>query len=138
VANAELKTKQTGASVAKFVDAVEQSRRADCRALVKMLERATKAKAKMWGSSVIGCGDYHYKYESGRENDWFMAGFSPRKKEFVLYLMGGIHREPALLKKLGKHKTGKGCLYIRQLADVDTTVLEEILARGVRYLRSGK
>lgn len=138
MANAELKTKETRASVAKFVDAVEESRRADCRALVKMLERATKAKAKMWGSSVIGCGDYHYKYESGRENDWFMAGFSPRKKEFVLYLMGGIHREPALLKKLGKHKTGKGCLYIRQLSDVDTKVLEEILARGVRYLRSGK
>jgi hypothetical protein len=138
VANANLKTKETGASVAKFVDAVEESRRADCRALVKMLERATKAKAKMWGSSVIGCGDYHYKYESGRENDWFMAGFSPRKKEFVLYLMGGIHREPALLKKLGKHKTGKGCLYIRQLSDVDTKVLEEILVRGVRYLGNGK
>ena len=120
------------------MDAVEESRRPDCRALVKMLERATKEKAKMWGSSIIGCGDYHYKYESGRENDWFMAGFSPRKKEFVLYLMGGIHREPALLKKLGKHKTGKGCLYIKQLSDVDTKVLEEIMVRGVRYLRSGK
>ena len=138
MANAELKTKETGASVAKFVDGVEESRRADCRALVKMLERATKAKAKMWGSSIVGCGDYHYKYESGRENDWFMAGFSPRKKEFVLYLMGGIHREPALLKKLGKHKAGKGCLYIKQLADVDTKVLEEIVVRGVRHLKSGK
>ena len=138
MANAELKTKETRASVAKFVDAVEESRRADCRALVKMLERATKAKAKMWGSSVVGCGDYHYTYARGRENDWFMAGFSPRKKEFVLYLMGGIHREPALLKKLGKHKTGKGCLYIKQLSDVDTKVLEEIMVRGVRHLRSGK
>jgi hypothetical protein len=138
LANAKLKTKETGASVTAFVDGVEASRRADCRALVKILERATKAKARMWGSSIIGCGDYHYKYESGRENDWFMAGFSPRKKEFVLYLMGGTQREPALLKKLGKHKTGKGCLYITQLADVDTEVLEEIVVRGVRHLKSGK
>jgi hypothetical protein len=138
VANAELKTKETGASVAGFVDGVEESRRADCKALVKLLERATKAKARMWGSSIIGCGDYRYKYESGRENDWFMAGFSPRKKEFVLYLMSGVQREPALLKKLGKHKTGKGCLYIQKLADVDTKVLEEIVVRGVRRLKSGK
>jgi len=133
-----LKTKETGASVAKFVDGVGESRRADCKALVKMLERATKAKARMWGSSIVGCGDFHYKYESGRENDWFMAGFSPRKKEFVLYLMGGIDREPALLKKLGKHKTSKSCLYIQKLADVDTNVLEEIVVRGVRRLKSGK
>ena len=133
-----MKTKETGASVAKFVDGVGESRRADCKALVKMLERATKAKARMWGSSIVGCGDFHYKYESGRENDWFMAGFSPRKKEFVLYLMGGIDREPALLKKLGKHKTSKSCLYIQKLADVDTNVLEEIVVRGVRRLKSGK
>ena len=133
-----MKTKETGASVAKFVDGVGESRRADCKALVKMLERATKAKARMWGSSIVGCGDFHYKYESGRENDWFMAGFSPRKKEFVLYLMGGIQREPALLKKLGKHKTSKSCLYIQKLADVDTNVLEEIVVRGVRRLKSGK
>jgi len=133
-----LKTKETGASVAKFVDGVGESRRADCKALVKMLERATKAKARMWGSSIVGCGDFHYKYESGRENDWFMAGFSPRKKEFVLYLMGGIDREPALLKKLGKHKTSKSCLYIQKLADVDTNVLEEIVVRGVKRLKSGK
>lgn len=136
MANAKLKTKETGASVAKFLGAVEESRRADCRTLVKILERATGAKAKMWGTSVIGCGDYHYEYESGRENDWFMAGFSPRKKELVLYLMSGTQREPALLKKLGKHKGGKGCLYIKQLADVDTKVLEEIIVRGVQHLKS--
>jgi Domain of unknown function (DU1801) len=136
VANAKLKTKETGASVAAFISGVEESRRADCKALVKILERATKSKAKMWGSSIVGCGDFHYKYESGRENDWFMAGFSPRKKEFVLYLMGGIHREPALLKKLGKHKTGKGCLYVQRLADVDTKVLEDVIVRGVRHLKS--
>ncbi len=135
MANAKLKTKETGVSVTKFLGTVEESRRADCVALVRILERATKAKAKMWGTSIIGFGDYHYKYESGRENDWFMAGFSPRKKELVLYLMSGTQREPALLRKLGRHKGGKGCLYIRQLADVDTKVLEEIIVRGVRYLK---
>jgi hypothetical protein len=130
-----LKTKETGASVAKFIGGIEESRRADCKALVKILERATKSKARMWGSSIIGCGDFHYKYESGRENDWFMAGFSPRKKELVLYLMAGVQYEPDLLKKLGKHERGKGCLYVKQLADVDTKVLEEIVVRGVRRLK---
>lgn len=137
MANAELKTKATGASVEKFLAAVEESRRADCVALVKMLERATKAKARMWGSSVVGFGDYHYRYASGREADWFVAGFSPRKKELVLYLMAGIGREPALMKRLGRHKAGKGCLYIKQLSDVDTKVLEELVVRGVRHLKDG-
>ena len=86
-------------------------------------------------SSIVGCGDFHYEYESGRENDWFMAGFSPRKKELVLYLMAGVQHEPDLMKKLGKHKDSKGCLYIKQLADVDTKVLEEIVVRGVRRLK---
>ena len=136
MANAELKTKETGASVAKFVGSVEASRRADCSALVKILERATKAKARMWGTSIVGFGDYHYKSESGREGDWFVAGFSPRKKALVLYLMAGAQHEPALMKKLGKHKVGGGCLYIQQLADVDTKVLEELIVRCVRRLKS--
>ena len=138
MANAELKTKETGASVAKFVDGVEASRRADCKALVKMLERATKAKARMWGTSIVGCGDYHYKYASGRENDWFMAGFSPRKKELVLYLMGGDPPRARAVEEARQAQDGEGCLYIQQLADVDTKVLEEIVVRGVRHLKSGK
>jgi hypothetical protein len=136
MANAKVKTKETGASVAKFLGRVEESRRADCVALVKILERATKAKAKMWGTSIVGFGDYHYKSESGREGDWFMAGFSPRKRALVLYLMAGAQHEAALMKKLGKHKVGGGCLYIQQLADVDTKVLEEIIVRCGRRLKS--
>ena len=138
MANAKLKTQETGASVEKFLGAIDEPRRADCVALVKILQRATKAKPKMWGTSIIGFGDYHYKYESGRENDWFLAGFSPRKKELVLYLMAGVEREPALMKKLGKHKGGKGCLYIKQLSDVDTKVLEEIIVRAVRSLKAAR
>ncbi len=90
----------------------------------------------MWGTSIVGFGDYHYKSESGREGDWFVAGFSPRKKALVLYLMAGAQHEPALMKKLGKHKVGGGCLYIQQLADVDTKVLEELIVRSVRRLKS--
>jgi len=136
VGNAKLKTTETGASVAKFVGSVEASRRADCAALVRILERATKAKPKMWGTSIVGFGDYHYKSESGREGDWFMAGFSPRKRALVLYLMAGAQHEPALMKKLGKHKVGGGCLYIQQLADVDAKVLEELIVRSLQRLRS--
>ncbi len=134
MANAKLKTAATGASVNDFLETLGEERRADCAKLVKIFRRATKAKPKMWGPSIVGFGDYHYKYESGRENDWFAAGFSPRKGALVVYLMGGIHREPALLKKLGKHKTGKGCLYIRQVSDVDAKVLEEIVRRTCQAL----
>ncbi len=137
MANAKLKTRETRASVEKFLGALDEPRRADCMALVKILQRATKAKPRMWGTSIVGFGDYHYKYESGRENDWFMAGFSPRRKELVLYLMAGLDREPAMMKKLGKHKRGKGCLYIKQLSDVDTKVLEGIIVRGVQSLKGG-
>ena len=134
MANAGLKTKATGASVEAFLETFDESRREDCRKLVRVLKRATKAEPKMWGPSIVGFGDYHYKYESGRENDWFLAGFSPRKRELTVYLMAGLGREPALMKKLGKHKTGKGCLSIKQLSDIDTKVLEEIVRRGVRAL----
>ena len=137
MAKAKLKTQVTEASVEKFLGALDEFRRADCFALVKILHRATKARPKMWGTSIVGFGDYRYKSErSGREGDWFMAGFSPRKKDLVLYLMAGAQREPALMKKLGKHKVGGGCLYIRQLADVDTKVLEEIIVRCTRRLKS--
>jgi hypothetical protein len=136
VANAKLKTQETGASVENFLGALDEPRRADCLALVTILQRATKAKPKMWGTSIVGFGNYHYKYESGRENDWFMAGFSPRKKELTVYLMAGVEREPALLKKLGKHRAGKGCLYIQQLSDIDTKVLGEIVERAVRSLKA--
>ena len=97
---------------------------------MKIMKKATKAEPKMWGPSIIGFGDYHYVYESGREGDWFLAGFSPRSQNLTLYMMGGLDGET--LKKLGKHKTGKGCLYINRLEDVDVKVLNELIANAVK------
>lgn len=95
------------------------------------MEEATKAKAKMWGSAIIGFGDRVLKYESGREMDWFIMGFSPRKQNFAFYVHGAVDEQQELLKKLGKHKTGKGCLYITKLEDVDLNVLKEVIKKGV-------
>lgn len=129
---AELKTKPTQASVADFLKSVDPARQADCKALCKMMERATGDKPKMWGSAIVGFGDTHYKYASGREGDWFPLGFSPRKKDLTLYLMGGL--DEALLAKLGKYKRGQGCLYIGKLAEVDTAVLEELIQTSLKRL----
>ncbi|HEX7779201.1 MAG TPA: DUF1801 domain-containing protein [Vicinamibacterales bacterium] len=132
---AELKTRATRRSVAEFIDAIsDESRRRDCKALVRMMKKATKAQPRMWGSSIIGFGDVHYKYASGREIDWFRAGFSPRKDALTLYLTSGVgwRNQAELMSKLGKHKTGKGCLYIKQLSDVDAKVLERLIGRSVK------
>ena len=129
---ADNKTKPTEVSVAAFIDAIaDQTRRADAKALVKLMQSATGEKPKMWGPSIIGFGSCHYKYESGREGDMPLVGFSPRKAATVLYGMAGSSDAEALLAKLGKHTTGKGCLYIKKLADVDQKVLEA-LARQIR------
>lgn len=136
MANADLKTKKTQASVSKFIDGIpDEKRRDECRRLVDIMKRATAAEPKMWGSSVVGFGDYHYKYESGRENDWFVAGFSPRKDSLTLYFMTGIEPYKQLLAKLGKHKTGKGCLYIKNLDDVDANVLMELVTTSAADLK---
>lgn len=135
MADAKNKTKATGGSVPKFLAALDDERRKDCKALVALMRRATKSEPKMWGPSIVGFGDYHYKYPSGRESDWFMAGFSPRKKEFALYLMGSHGFDDPLMEKLGKHKTGGGCLYIQRMSDVDAAVLEKLVARSVRNLK---
>lgn len=136
---AELKTKKTSASVKDFLDGIaDEERRQDCRTVAKMLQRATGAKPTMWGPSVVGFGDYHYRYESGRENDWFVAGFSPRKGDLTIYLMSGLPQYEHILKRLGKHRTGKGCLYIRRLSDVDETVLEELVTTSAHDLVSGR
>ena len=117
----ELKTKKTNASVTEFLAAIPEAElRADCRAVAKLMKKATGAPAKMWGTSIVGFGDREYQGASGSTR-WMVMGFAPRKANLTLYLLGGIQREPALLKKLGKHKTGKGCLYVKRLyADVDT------------------
>lgn len=124
---AELKTKENKASVAAFLNGVEAGRRADCQAVARMMEEATGAKPKMWGASIVGFGKYRYKYDSGREGEWLVMGFSPRKSDLTLYLLPGLEPFTPLLRKLGKHKTGKSCLYVKKLSDVDPAVLKQLL-----------
>lgn len=127
------KTKLTEVSVKEFIDALpDEAKRADAKALVKLMQQATGEKAKMWGPSIIGFGSYHYVYDSGREGEMPLVGFSPRKAATVLYNV----KDEALLSKLGKHTTGKGCLYIKRLADVDQTVLEAMVVNSVAAVRA--
>ena len=126
---AENKTKPTKLSVSTFIDAItDPSRRSDAKALVKLMQKAAGEKPKMWGPSIIGFGSYHYTYDSGREGDMPVVAFSPRKAATVLY---GLSDAEALLPKLGKHTRGKGCLYIKKLADVDQKVLEAMVVKAV-------
>ena len=134
---AENKTKPTKLSVAAFIDSLtDPTRRADAKSLVKLMQSAAGEKPKMWGPSIIGFGSYHYKYESGREGDMPLIGFSPRKAANVLYGMNASSDSKALLAKLGKYATGKGCLYIKKLADVDQRVLETIASKAVAATRA--
>jgi len=126
---AENKTKQTNVSVSAFIDAItDQGRRADAKALVKLMQKASGEKPTMWGPSIIGFGSHHYVYDSGREGDMPLIAFSPRKAATVLY---GLSSAEGLLPKLGKHTRGKGCVYIKKLADVDQKVLEAMAAKAV-------
>ena len=125
---AELKTKKNEASVAEFLQAIpDEQKRQDSLTILALMQKATKAEPKMWGGSIIGFGDYPYKYASGREGDWFQLGFSPRKQNLTLYLTCGLEVQRDSLAKLGKHKTGKGCLYIKRLSDVSEEVLEKLI-----------
>ena len=125
---AENKTKATEASVDGYIAAIgDESRRKDCETLAKLMANATKQKPKMWGASIVGFGSYHYKYESGREGDMIMAGFSPRKQNLTIYNMGGNEQFGDLLQKLGKHTLGGGCLYIKRLDDVDLPTLKNLM-----------
>ena len=134
-AMAELKTKATKKSVNAFLNQiVDQQRREDCSAIVEIMRAATKEEPKMWGPSIVGFGRYRYKYGSGREGEWPIIGFSPRKSDLTLYLMRGFDEYPDLIKRLGKHKTSKSCLYLKKLADVDMSVLKELVKRSVRSM----
>ena len=134
---ADNKTKPTKLSVAAFIDGItDQTRHADAKALVKLMQSASGEKPTMWGPSIIGFGSYHYRYDSGREGDMPLIGFSPRKAAIVLYNMTGFSDSTALLAKLGKHTTGKGCLYIRKLADVDQQVLEALIVKSAAVIRA--
>ena len=133
---AELKTKPTQASVKEFLNQIpDKERRDDCTAVAKIMEEITGDKPKMWGPSIVGFGTYHYKYASGREGDWPITGFSPRKKDLTLYIMMGFENHPELMKQLGKHTTGKSCLYIKRLSDIDVPTLKKLIKSSVKQLQ---
>ncbi len=134
---AEIKTKKNKASVSKFIDSVEnEQKREDAKALVKIFEDITKEKATMWGTSIIGFGEYHYKSErSSQEGDWPLTGFSPRKQNISIYIMPGFKAYGDLLKKLGKHKHSVSCLYINKLADIDLPTLKKLIKKGYEDMK---
>lgn len=132
----EAKTAKSDASVRKFLDGIEDTeKRADCRTIAKMMRRATGKRPMMWGASIVGYGSYNYRYASGREGTWFEVGFSPRARNISIYVMPGFSAFGELLDRLGRHTTGKSCLYVGRLADVDRQVLERLIEESVRIMR---
>lgn len=135
MAKYELKTKATPVSVADFIEAVADERqRDDAKKIAAMMERLSGHPPKMWGPSIIGFGSYHYKYDSGHEGDMARIGFSPRKANTVLYILDGFEGHAELMAKLGKHKTGKSCLYIKRLRDIDEGVLEQLCVDSLKWM----
>lgn len=133
---AELKTKKTKKSASAFLKTIDDDgKRKDAETVMKIMKRVTKATPTMWGENIVGFGSYHYVYDSGREGDWFVAGFSPRKRNLTLYIMSGFKRHGMLMKKLGKFKNGRSCLYINRLDDIDLNVLEELVTESVKYVK---
>ncbi len=133
---AEIKTKRNDGNVEQFIQGIEsESQRADSIAILDLMQDVTCEKPEMWGTSIIGFGSYHYVYASGREGDWFLTGFSPRKRSISIYIMPGFSRFPELMSKLGKFKTGKACLYINKMTDIDTNVLRELVHEATTYLK---
>lgn len=132
---AEAKTKPTGDSVSDFIDRVpDEGRRKDCRRLVELMRAATGEGPVMWGSGIVGFGRYRYRYESGREGEWPIIGFAPRKNDLTLYIMPGFGPFEELMARLGKYRTGKSCLYVKKLADVDEAVLTRLLAASTKAM----
>lgn len=133
---AENKTKPNKTSVTAFINGIEdEQRRRDVKKVAAMMREATGSRARMWGANIVGYGQYHYKYDSGREGDFMITGFSPRKQALTLYVIPGFKHFETLMSKLGKYKTGKSCLYIRKLSDVDEKVLKRLIVASVRYMR---
>lgn len=133
---AEAKTKPTNESVEDFLNKIpDQDRRADCFQVAKIMEEITGEKPKMWGPSIVGFGSYHYKYDSGREGDWLVTGFSPRKKDLTLYMMMGFEKHRELMEQLGKHSAAKSCLYIKRLSDIHIPTLKKLIKASVKDLR---
>jgi len=133
---AENKTKPTKASVAAFINSIEdKQKRRDVRKVAAMMRAATGSRARMWGANIVGFGEYHYKYASGREGDFMITGFSPRKQALTVYVIPGFKHFESLMGKLGKYKTGKSCLYIKKLPDVDEKILERLIVSSVKHMR---
>jgi len=136
---AENKTKPTKSSVNAFLSKIKDKQlRDDCFVILEMMQKVSKCEPVMWGSAIVGFGIYHYMYESGREGDMILIGFSPRKQNISIYLMGGLNKVEDELPKLGKYKTGGGCLYIKSLSDVKATVLKKVFAKAFREAQSKK
>jgi hypothetical protein len=136
MAKAELKTKKNKLSVSAFLNGIEDAKRKqDAKAIHKLMREVTGSRAAMWGDSIVGYGKCHMVYESGRELDWMHVGFSPRKAQLVLYIMDGFSGHKGLMKKLGKFKTGKSCLYVKKLEDVDLTVLRDLVEKSVAHMK---
>ncbi len=134
---AELKTQQNDQSVDAFLDNVEdEQKRHDCFTLKEIFQQVTGEPPRMWGDSIVGFGRYHYQYESGRKGEFLLAGFSPRKQNLSLYIMSGFDEYEDLMSKIGKHKTGKACLYIKKLADIDVDVLKELIKLSVEHMKA--
>ena len=132
---ADLKTKATKASVSKFLRGIEdEKKRKDSLAIQALMATVTKTKPEMWGTSIVGFGRYRYKYASGREGEWFLTGFSPRKQNLTLYIMSGFEEYDDLLKKLGKYSTGKSCLYIKSLDEVHIPTLKKLIQKSVKHM----
>lgn len=133
---AELKTKQNEENVLDFLHSVEnEQRREDCKALLKLITEVTNESPKMWGQSIVGFGSYHYKYDSGREGDWFLTGFSPRKQNLTIYITAGFERYDEIMNELGKYKTGSSCLYVKRLSDIDIDKLKTLIEKSVDYMK---
>ncbi|HEY0014486.1 MAG TPA: DUF1801 domain-containing protein [Allosphingosinicella sp.] len=131
------KTQETAQDVSAFIEGIaDERKRADARSLIGVMERAVGEPARMWGTSIVGFGRYRYRYDSGREGEAGLAGFSPRAKELVVYLPADAADKDALLARLGKHKTGKSCLYLKSLAEVDETVLEELVRQSAAAVKA--
>lgn len=131
----ENKTKPTDQSVKTFIDSLEdQQKKADSYSLIDLMKKVTGCEPKMWGPSIIGFDQYHYKYESGREGDFLKVGFSPRKRELSIYIMSGFTRHDKLMQKLGKYRTGKSCLYVKILEDINMDVLRDLVQESVKFV----
>ena len=133
---AELKTKPTEISVLQFIESIDDEvKKKDCFYLYDLMTKVSGSEPVMWSGSIVGFGDWHYKYKSGREGHWFVMGFSPRKQNLTIYIMDGFAGHSALIDQLGKHKTGKSCLYVKKLADIDLTVLKKLVEESYAHFK---